>query len=257
MCGSSPRLWGTRWYQHHDGPQPRFIPTPVGNTSSGDAFLHTSSVHPHACGEHLWQWYAATLRAGSSPRLWGTLNYGQSPSVGVRFIPTPVGNTGSGRPRHGAMTVHPHACGEHVDSADIAKEPCGSSPRLWGTRGHHGLAVHSARFIPTPVGNTASFPVRPNPSAVHPHACGEHPTGGAMLSDRSGSSPRLWGTQRHAWVAAANGRFIPTPVGNTIWTDVRQRRPPVHPHACGEHACSLRVAHRQLRFIPTPVGNTR
>src|SRR5690606_2761474 len=134
----------------------RFIPTPVGNTTGAldngrDAYAssprpwgtptpsprcaRSPALHPHARGEH-----------GSGPK--GLTDE-------LRFIPTPVGNTGQSaapRPRSTASSprpwgtpplqrhrtrrdaLHPHARGEHLDE-----------------RADHLLAQ---RFIPTPVGNT-------------------------------------------------------------------------------------------------------
>ena len=71
--GSSPRVWGIRFSQSNHASRERFIPTRVGNTSSG-WFTHQScAVHPHACGEYqLWGAYSRA-QGGSSPRVWGIL----------------------------------------------------------------------------------------------------------------------------------------------------------------------------------------
>jgi len=53
MNGSSPRLWGTRMLRNSCQQALRFIPTPVGNTAFQPMWSNHSSVHPHACGEHL------------------------------------------------------------------------------------------------------------------------------------------------------------------------------------------------------------
>ena len=50
-----------------------------------------------------------------------------------RFIPTPVGNTAGLRMVIAAQAVHPHARGEHVETAKRAVRQFGSSPRPWGT----------------------------------------------------------------------------------------------------------------------------
>ena len=50
--------------------------------------------------------------------------------------------------------VHPHARGEHMDSARLV------APKPW--------------FIPTRVGNTPSVFGQPELPQVHPHARGEH-----------------------------------------------------------------------------------
>ncbi len=52
LCGSSPRVWGTRPCPHTWQVFPRFIPTGVGNTSEDTKFRNSNAVHPHGCGEH-------------------------------------------------------------------------------------------------------------------------------------------------------------------------------------------------------------
>ena len=71
--GSSPRPWGTREMEEAYQLDARFIPTPVGNTSS--------------CSKR------KSAKCGSSPRPWGTLFFCLHDGVLRRFIPTPVGNT--------------------------------------------------------------------------------------------------------------------------------------------------------------------
>ena len=43
-----PLMPGPLWYRVIC----RFIPTPVGNTKGGAKNRMSSTVHPHACGEH-------------------------------------------------------------------------------------------------------------------------------------------------------------------------------------------------------------
>ena len=152
------------------------------------------------------------------------------------------------------------------------------------------------RFIPTPVGNTSHVRTSPRTSPVHPHARGEHSRSKLSLCSFSGSSPRPWGTLLLRKGGKVIGRFIPTPVGNTItieqWWPIDRFIPtpvgntssqvfhdsilPVHPHARGEHKEPIppkkapagssprpwgtqpdhRWGNRGHRFIPTPVGNT-
>ena len=215
-------------------------------------------------------------RIGSSPRLWGTHGCRAGPVSHNRFIPTPVGNTVEGCPSQIHIQVHPHACGEHRVVAGKLLPGSGSSPRLWGTPCRNAVAVTRHRFIPTPVGNTWTQSIAPGGTPVHPHACGEH-AGQSHYNTRDiGSSPRLWGTRLNVVAEVCNRRFIPTPVGNTLWFTTRTCFCSVHPHACGEHllyhqlyqllygssprlwgtlpACTLLI--RMPRFIPTPVGNT-
>src|SRR5690606_37984694 len=154
-------------------------------------------LHPHARGEH------GTHRANARTQ--------------KRFIPTPVGNTtatlasgidrGASSPRpwgtRGRRTsatatraLHPHARGEHVAEVD-------------------GLDLGD-RFIPTPVGNTASAAI--------------------VAAEASASSPRPWGTPATTTSSSSQASL--------------------HPHARGEHPRRRFPMDRETRFIPTPVGNT-
>ena len=172
--GSSPRLWGTCVLGKAVGYPCRFIPTPVGNIASGLNGPTKLPVHPHACGEHCDTETDIPPVDGSSPRLWGTSVSSASPSINLRFIPTPVGNIDGDRSGDSHTPVHPHACGEHGINIATYSSIFGSSPRLWGTSARPHCRYSSRRFIPTPVGNIAFQHPAIFPEAVHPHACGEH-----------------------------------------------------------------------------------
>ena len=159
--GSSPRLWGklttassTRSFaavhphacggnmfitagniQHH-----RFIPTPVGETSSCSWRSCAWLVHPHACGGNDFRHCPRFFTIGSSPRLWGKRCSSLSTLSSQRFIPTPVGET--------------CLCNLY----NILR--AGSSPRLWGKLFEMFLGYLLPRFIPTPVGETRPQPRR-------------------------------------------------------------------------------------------------
>ena len=92
------------------------------------------------------------------------------------------------------MSVHPHACGEHLYNSPSGTQATGSSPRLWGTLAGDAPDYPQARFIPTPVGNTQQDTREMITEAVHPHACGEHGLTALRRTGTTGSSPRLWGT---------------------------------------------------------------
>jgi hypothetical protein len=66
------------------------------------------------------QQVATLTHIGSSPRMWGTPLTQLIDGVGIRFIPTHVGNTTSIFNRAFTPAVHPHACGEHT-SCNTAK----------------------------------------------------------------------------------------------------------------------------------------
>ena len=70
--GSSPRVWGTRFWPILCRFHPRFIPTCVGNAPLCLSFFLQATVHPHVCGErHIIPPYL-DKNIGSSPRVWGT-----------------------------------------------------------------------------------------------------------------------------------------------------------------------------------------
>ena len=157
----------------------------------------------------------AVNRAGSSPRMWGTLIASSLRPQYIRFIPTHVGNTLPSYIKSGNESVHPHACGEHNFTFFTGKYSIGSSPRMWGTLFPCILRTHASRFIPTHVGNTDLNPQPGLTQPVHPHACGEHPSGKPFFPVHLGSSPRMWGTLLRRAHALPLFRFIPTHVGNT------------------------------------------
>ena len=70
--GSSPRAWGTPRAVHRGRSQFRFIPTGVGNTTTGRLTASDSTVHPHGRGEHVVGTLINNDADGSSPRAWGT-----------------------------------------------------------------------------------------------------------------------------------------------------------------------------------------
>ena len=117
FTGSSPRPWGTQRSVGWPCGHLRFIPTPVGNTAGWPAGCAWQPVHPHARGEHIGTDENRHSHYGSSPRPWGTHLQARSRDLVRWFIPTPVGNTRLGAKTNSALTVHPHARGEHAVEA--------------------------------------------------------------------------------------------------------------------------------------------
>ena len=152
-CGSSPRVWGTLSTIKYWTVVLRFIPTCVGNATTGSTCRGHRSVHPHVCGERSRQSSNVIVEVGSSPRVWGTLVPGLGQRRQGRFIPTCVGNANSEGTRCPACTVHPHVCGERAISNYPIHSVLGSSPRVWGTLKRLPVCVPRFRFIPTCVGN--------------------------------------------------------------------------------------------------------
>ncbi len=112
--GSPPRVWGQR-------------PLPA---RPGLA----CSVHPHGCGDNNGARILRAPVAGSPPRVWGQLMDAAPPFFIIRFTPTGVGTTRTGRCCARTRTVHPHGCGDNdvVEAED--DNTFGSPPRVWGQR---------------------------------------------------------------------------------------------------------------------------
>ena len=152
--GSSPRLWGASDPGASSRAQRRFIPTPVGSMPA--------------------ELLVKVVFYGSSPRLWGASHQRPARHPRIRFIPTPVGSMNWAYGLTSRLTVHPHACGEHLLRPHYLLPVAGSSPRLWGALPEQREGVHAKRFIPTPVGSMCFCALSGSSLTVHPHACGEH-----------------------------------------------------------------------------------
>ena len=148
---------------------------------------------------------------------------------------------------------------------------------MWGTCIQDASIATQPRFIPTRVGNIQVADYQRTERAVHPHTCGEHIVHILTRGGSTGSSPHVWGTFRTDVQRGAYGRFIPTRVGNIEAPFFITHNIPVHPHTCGEHACTVKVPAGctgssphvwgtwpeagpdppRRRFIPTRVGNIK
>ena len=155
VTGSSPRLRGTHKHGQALADLFRFIPAFAGNTTSWTRACSPRPVHPRVCGEHSSSVSAASIRAGSSPRLRGTPADETERGRADRFIPAFAGNTTGAKLVDGIFD--------------------GSSPRLRGTRPRSARSVRSRRFIPAFAGNTFPTGSEHVDFSVHPRVCGEHP----------------------------------------------------------------------------------
>src|SRR5659263_321289 len=105
----------------------------MGNTPQSALLPSVATVHPHAYGEHIYASVFPGTYRGSSPRIWGTLNSPVLSNIPERFIPTHMGNTIHTSVLYLAISVHPHAYGEHRFLNASTGVVHGSSPRIWGT----------------------------------------------------------------------------------------------------------------------------
>ena len=233
-AGSSPRAWGTPFREARSRRCSRFIPTGVGNSYGINYGRRNSTVHPHGRGELSAAERKSQHGFGSSPRAWGTRACGLRHSVQLRFIPTGVGNSSICPTVSWSRPVHPHGRGELRDHDSKISQHRGSSPRAWGTLFANILQIRLRRFIPTGVGNSRISSSLVMLMTVHPHGRGELPLALLPACSLGGSSPRAWGTQFECELPHQRLRFIPTGVGNSVYSATSPSARPVHPHGRGE-----------------------
>ena len=277
LCGSSPRVWRTRFRVPRPIRVRRFIPACVGNSPSTPRIVSAMTVHPRVCGELRPCHAPLRTRYGSSPRVWGTQLVRPTLFPCTRFIPACVGNSLPVPLETDEDSVHPRVCGELPRQYRQHRRGNGSSPRVWGTLPHVGVCQVLDRFIPACVGNSAALASAHVAASVHPRVCGELPNINQALAFYAGSSPRVWGTPHRAISGYPTGRFIPACVGNSHRSVPIHRLYTVHPRVCGElkskwnknkhwngssprvwgtltsQDCSVHAG----RFIPACVGNSQ
>ena len=164
-----------------------------GKTARSPCLFSRQTVHPHAGGENLTGLHERGEVFGSPPRVWGKPSTWVQKGIRGRFTPTRVGKTNTSIISICYLSVHPHVGGENDAGPLNVVSTLGSPPRVWGKPLTTGAQVVYKRFTPTRVGKTfAASPCFAGHS-VHPHACGENPTGGATTITSAGSPPRGWG----------------------------------------------------------------
>ena len=131
--GSSPRVRGTVLLVAETPLEGRFIPARAGNGPSTCLTTTPTTVHPRACGERPADQVPGKVKAGSSPRVRGTVVLTPTRSCRLRFIPARAGNGSLVTSGNITVTVHPRACGERFALPEPSITHTGSSPRVRGT----------------------------------------------------------------------------------------------------------------------------
>ena len=135
LTGSSPRVWGKRWYKPPPWATRPVHPHVCGENAEPPSRALPSPVHPHVCGEN-----------------------GHENGSGTISDP-----------------VHPHVCGENSLSWLLSASPFGSSPRVWGKRTIPGfLKLLQVGSSPRVWGKRDPMNHVLPPSSVHPRVCGEN-----------------------------------------------------------------------------------
>ena len=153
---------------------------------------------------------------GSSPRVRGTGDRKTPPSLRHRFIPACAGNRPAAAARSARRSVHPRVCGEQPSMVAAQSGITGSSPRVRGTVVQMGFQAVVGRFIPACAGNSSSVLRMHEAMPVHPRVCGEQSWAEALVRSRSGSSPRVRGTDQPGDPVPLLHRFIPACAGNSL-----------------------------------------
>ena len=192
------------------------------------------TVHPRVCGEQFSAGGAIGGAYGSSPRVRGTATRRRHVQAVRRFIPACAGNRLAPTLARRAAAVHPRVCGEQTLQALVRASDYGSSPRVRGTVPCCDHLPEIIRLIPACAGNSASVKSRALPHAVHPRVCGEQTTQAGQPIHRTGSSPRVRGTDRRDRRDRRGLRFIPACAGNRRRRAERSSVISVHPRVCGE-----------------------
>ena len=237
--GSSPRMRGTGARCCSQGACVRFIPAHAGNRSSPWRMRMRLAVHPRACGEQAARLGIPGGASGSSPRMRGTAVIDHNLKHSSRFIPAHAGNRVIDRSAARKCPVHPRACGEQEFCFSNTIAAGGSSPRMRRTGGVLGQRRDRGRFIPAHAGNSRRHSARDPPTPVHPRACGEQAAAPMLVMSRTGSSPRMRGTDQPSGPQCSDDRFIPAHAGNRCRSECCCRQTAVHPRACGEQAIHL------------------
>ena len=211
------------------------IPALAGNTRRCCAVGPMPRDHPRACGEHETNGFDGLDKAGSSPRLRGTLVRRRRRAGGLGIIPALAGNTSMMSLTSRGSRDHPRACGEHVLLEFAGGIGQGSSPRLRGTHERAAHEVQRVGIIPALAGNTAKTSAFAPAARDHPRACGEHRMAPSAAGFAVGSSPRLRGTQPLTNAQMRGMGIIPALAGNTTATTCPPTMARDHPRACGEH----------------------
>ena len=157
------------------------------------------------------------------------------PDGALWIIPACAGNTWRRARQCETYRDHPRVCGEHRHGSRGHAFHMGSSPRVRGTPGTRHPLWHHPGIIPACAGNTFRSSRVAEWRGDHPRVCGEHGGCDWRTSGRTGSSPRVRGTQiPTVGLRIAHG-IIPACAGNTMRGGVKLDTVRDHPRVCGEH----------------------
>ena len=191
--GSSPRVRGKPAENLVSPLMGRLIPACAGKTMPCRRTTFGSGAHPRVCGENKGTGPASQRALGSSPRVRGKqLAKALEPHAG-RLIPACAGKTACKRHCRTRFKAHPRVCGENSTTQIQTHTDRGSSPRVRGKRTCRVPFVLGCGLIPACAGKTVGSGRYQVTGTAHPRVCGENSFQSALISQSSGSSPRVRG----------------------------------------------------------------
>ena len=239
--GSSPRVRGTVCLRRSHLYVARFIPACAGNRRKTSDSELTGAVHPRVCGEQIQKIPDSGPHDGSSPRVRGTDLREFLGTADKRFIPACAGNSISAALSAISLPVHPRVCGEQFFLSSHSRRSIGSSPRVRGTVCSSTSRFYASRFIPACAGNSVDDKQFQVSQPVHPRVCGEQIPALKLAISKTGSSPRVRGTDAAGRRQSLLCRFIPACAGNRAPRTAGKFVRSVHPRVCGEQVPSVLI----------------
>ena len=171
------------------------------------------------------------------------------------IIPAGAGLTSWPAARTCRKRDHPRGCGAHNLRAHNRYRQLGSSPRVRGSHYCFRNSKQAHGIIPAGAGLTHPDVQGGHCRRDHPRGCGAHMIFRMHSSTRSGSSPRVRGSQFLGKVLCVRIGIIPAGAGLTCagkWSDVFERD---HPRGCGAHRRKIRPEHRRGGSSPRVRGS--
>ena len=140
-------------------------------------------------------------------------------------------------------------CGENARFARWVQVEPGSSPRVRGKQFVFERLLGNRGLIPACAGKTDNrlneLPCR----RAHPRVCGENADGAITALSIGGSSPRVRGKHRRAFLLLAEFGLIPACAGKTAFQAHGLRGGGAHPRVCGENG-------REGEYVRTVEGSS-
>ena len=200
------------------------------------------TVQPRGCGERVIRSQEEMHGRGSAPRVRGTLPRTPSLVCAGRFSPAGAGNAPRQQGIRGLHAVQPRGCGERTPLQTCHQFAYGSAPRVRGTLDNTIRGGNSSRFSPAGAGNAEADRQGIQNRPVQPRGCGERVVAKSHAGVKSGSAPRVRGTQTRNPCNTHVSRFSPAGAGNAAYSPLYSKSSTVQPRGCGERALALRLA---------------